>query len=226
MFNSLYWPIIKILGPGLVIIVIAKVMFDIVIPELAAKYRRDKKFKAGAKWRSDRDLLQWLRGMKPSEFEEYIATLFSKLGYKANAVGRSHDGGIDVEASKNGITNYIQCKKYITSQVPVGAVRDFYGALADRIANGKGYFITTNTFTLESETFAEGKPIELIDGNRLVEYIRIAEKNDFDVTPKITKTQQKNCPECSTGIMTEKRGRFGRFYGCSNYPKCRHTEHI
>jgi hypothetical protein len=27
----------------------------------------------------------------------------------------------------------------------------FYGAIADRIDGGKGYFITTNVFTLEAE---------------------------------------------------------------------------
>jgi len=55
-------------------------------------------------------------------------------------------------------------------------VRDFYGALADHLANGKGYFITTNKFTLEAERFAEDKPIELIDGFKLIKYIRLAEK--------------------------------------------------
>jgi len=32
------------------------------------------------------------------------------------------------------------------------------------LAQAKGYFITTNKFTLEAERFAEDKPIELIDG--------------------------------------------------------------
>ena len=45
----------------------------------------------------------------------------------------------------------------------VGDVRNFYGALADHLTNGKGYFITTNKFTLEAEKFADDKPIELID---------------------------------------------------------------
>jgi len=117
-----------------------------------------------------------LRGMKPDEFEEYIADLFSKLGYKTEVTGGAYDEGIDVIAEKDGIKHYVQCKKFITQEVGVGAVRDFYGAIADRLANGKGYFITTNKFTLEAERFAEDKPIELIDGFRLIEYIRLAEK--------------------------------------------------
>ena len=29
------------------------------------------------------------------------------------------------------------------------------------------------------------------------------------------------CNVCKKGTMTERRGRFGTFYGCSNYPKCK-----
>lgn len=118
-----------------------------------------------------------LRYLKPAEFEDYIASLFSKLGYKTSVVGGSHDGGIDVVAEKDGIKHYIQCKKYFNAhQVSVGNVRDFYGAIADHLANGKGYFITTSKFTLEAEQFAEDKPIELIDGFQLLQYIASIKK--------------------------------------------------
>jgi len=72
-----------------------------------------------------------LRGLKPWEFEQYVADLFTKLGYRTNVVGGSYDKGIDVIAEKDGIKHYIQCKKYITSVVGVNEARDFYGALAD-----------------------------------------------------------------------------------------------
>jgi DNA topoisomerase-1 len=31
------------------------------------------------------------------------------------------------------------------------------------------------------------------------------------------------CPTCKEGFMVEKRGRFGLFYSCSNYPKCKNA---
>lgn len=176
-----------------------------------------RKFRKGEKWRSDRDLLQWLRGMKPSEFEDYIADLFSRLGYKAKAVGGSHDGGIDVVIEKDGVKSYIQCKKFITSEVTVGDIRDFYGALVDHIANGKAYFITTNKFTLEAEKFAEDKPIELIDGYKLIRYIKMAKKDKDEI-----KEAPQICPRCG-GSLVKRTGKFGEFYGCSNYPKCDYT---
>jgi hypothetical protein len=89
------------------------------------KRRIRRKFIKGGEWRSDNELLHWLREMKPWEFEEYIAYLFTQLGYKAKAVGKSHDGGIDVVIEKDGVESYIQCKKFITSSVTVSQVRDF-----------------------------------------------------------------------------------------------------
>jgi len=138
-------------------------------------WRRKARFRRVQGFLSNRELLLKLRNMHPTEFEEYVADLFSKLDYKTQTVGGSHDEGIDVIAEKDGIKHYIQCKKFITQTVRVGAVRDFYGAITDHLAKGKGYFITTNKFTLEAERFAEDKPIELIDGFRLIKYIRQAE---------------------------------------------------
>ena len=118
--------------------------------------------------------LSLLKSLSPDQFEDYISDLFEQLGYSTKSVGGAYDGGVDVIAQKNGVAYYIQCKKFITSQVPVSAVRDFYGAIVDKLSTGKGYFITTNFFTLEAEKFCEDKPIELIDGRKLMEYVRRA----------------------------------------------------
>jgi restriction system protein len=171
-----FWPILAIVGVVLVIRLILEIVPEL-ISRLIGKIKSKKRIAVTSKWLSDRELMWMLRGMNPSEFEDYVADLFSKLGYKIETTGGPYDEGVDVIAEKNGIKHYIQCKKYITSTVGVKEVRDFYGAIADHLANGKGYFITTNKFTLEAEKFAEDKPIELIDGNRLIEYIHLAEKS-------------------------------------------------
>ncbi len=128
-----------------------------------------------SQWHTDRDLLNYLKGIKPWEFEDYITQLYSKLGYKTERVGGGYDGGIDVIAEKNGIKYYIQCKKYITSTVGVKEIREFYGVLVGHTFQGKGIFITTNIFSSEAEYFAKDKPIELIDGQKLVRLIRQVE---------------------------------------------------
>lgn len=43
------------------------------------------------------------------------------------------------------------------------------------------------------------------------------------VTIQQGQTSGKVCPECGS-VMVLRHGKYGDFYGCSNYPKCRHTE--
>jgi restriction system protein len=193
-------------------ILFLRLFIDIWFPKIIKRWNNNRKFKNGEKYRSDDDLIRWLRGMTPDEFEEYIANLFNRLGYEAEKVGGSYDGGIDVIIKKDGETGYIQCKKFITREVPVGAVRDFYGAFIGKLATSKGYFISTNKFTLEAIKFAEDKPIELVDHFKLIKYINLANKNNI-------------CPQCGS-LLIEKNGKFGKFYGCSNYPKCDFTKNI
>lgn len=35
--------------------------------------------------------------------------------------------------------------------------------------------------------------------------------------------EMHDCPKCETGIMVERTGKYGKFYGCNNYPNCKHT---
>lgn len=44
-------------------------------------------------------------------------------------------------------------------------------------------------------------------------------KHDLDVI------EGRNCPECG-GALKIKHGRFGKFIGCGNYPKCKHIESL
>lgn len=43
-----------------------------------------------------------------------------------------------------------------------------------------------------------------------------------EITEKAT---EKKCPECGAPIL-ERLGKFGRFYACSKFPKCRYTESL
>jgi hypothetical protein len=211
ILRPLLWPFLLLA----VAILAIKYMFEIAIPKEINEIKNSIKFNKGEKWRNSRDKLIWLRGLTPKEFEDYIAELFNRLGYKAYAVGGPNDGGIDVIAEKDGKKHYIQCKKYFKSrEVSVGDVRDFYGALADKLSNSKAYFITTSKFTLPAEEFTGDKPIELVDGNKLLEYIKLVNpKGEEEIKSDI-------CPKCG-GILKKRDGKYGSFMGCSNYPSCR-----
>ncbi|QCI29091.1 AAA domain-containing protein [Caminibacter pacificus] len=59
----------------------------------------------------------------------------------------------------------------------------------------------------------------------LTEEIEINGKNFyFDKNEKyFIKEKTKTCPKCG-GKLILKTGRFGKFYGCENFPKCKYTE--
>ncbi|NTW26875.1 MAG: hypothetical protein HGA36_00965 [Candidatus Moranbacteria bacterium] len=177
----------------------------------------------------NKNTLEKIRMMTPSEFESFVCNLFDHLGYKTQRTGGPNDGGIDVIAEKNGIEHYIQCKKFITRQVSVGEMRDFYGAIVDKLANAKAFFITTNVFTLEAEKFAAGKPIELVDGKKIMEYIVLAGiKND--IPNKSSAETMEKCPLCNSTLIlrTARKGQNAgnSFYGCANYPRCKFAKNI
>jgi restriction system protein len=203
---SMMIPIVVVIGGGMLLSMIFTIVIDLL------------KKKSKIRWFLNKKTIEEIRYLTPYQFEEYISQLFRNMGYKTKTVGGRSDGGIDVEAEKDGLVSYIQCKKYINRKVPVGAVRDFYGAIADKVDSGKGYFITTNVFTLEAERFAEDKPIELIDRFKLIEYIK---SQDIE-TPKL---DYQKCPRCG-GALVKREGKYGEFMGCSNYPKCKYTEKI
>jgi HJR/Mrr/RecB family endonuclease len=106
-------------------------------------------------------------------FEEKCMKLLEKLGFVCRRTAITGDGGIDIIAVSNQTlfkgTYIVQCKNW---QNPVGepVVRDLYGVVAAEHAN-KGILITTSTFTQAAESFAQGKNIELIDGEQLEQLV-------------------------------------------------------
>lgn len=172
-------------------------------------------------------LLRHLKLLQPTEFEEIVAKLFSKLGYETRLNGGAGDGGIDIEMKKEGRRYVVQCKKFITQKVNPHDVRDFYGAMVGQQVDGKGFFVTTNIFTLDAEDFAKDKPIELIDGYKLATLIkeRGVDVPEAERSEKSMSVDFGKCPSCG-GELVERRSHQdnGSFIGCTNYPKCHFTK--
>jgi len=129
-----------------------------------------------SQWKTDKELERYLLGLEHWEFENFVADLFSKLGYKTQVRGGSYDEGIDVIAEKDGIKHYIQCKHYHGIIGP-DKIRDFYGAINAKYSNEIAFFVTTSYFSEEADRFTRGKNIELIDRAKLIKLIRETEKN-------------------------------------------------
>ncbi len=107
--------------------------------------------------------------MDGKEFEEFLAKLFNKMGYKTEVTKHSGDQGIDVIAEKNGTKLGIQAKCYS------GAVGN--SAIQEAVA-GKNYYkldkvlvITNSNFTNSAIELAKYNSVVLWDRNILKEKI-------------------------------------------------------
>lgn len=129
----------------------------------------------GDSWREE--VLGVLSSMPPGGFERFCQRLLRECGFEdVKVLGRSGDGGIDGVGilQVNALVSFkvlFQCKRYQGSVGP-SHVRDFRGAMQGRA--DKGIIITTGTFTADArrEAVRDGvPPIELVDGDKLVDMI-------------------------------------------------------
>lgn len=119
-----------------------------------------------------------LLNLKPDAFERLTQRLLRESGFtQVKVTGKTGDGGIDGMGivKLNGIISFhmlFQCKRY-TGTVSSGEIRDFRGAMQGRA--DKGLFITTGKFSISAIEEANrpgAAPIDLIDGEELVEKLR------------------------------------------------------
>lgn len=146
-------------------------------------------------------LLATMKSLPPGGFERLCQRLLRESGFEEVSVtGRSGDGGIDGHGVLQinpfvSFRVYFQCKRYDGS-VGAGVVRDFRGAMMGRA--DKGLILTTGTFTVEAkrEAIRDGvPPIELVDGERLIEMFEklelgLAPRTTYDLDPEFFKPFQ------------------------------------
>jgi restriction system protein len=136
------------------------------------------------------EMLSQLQALTPPAFERFCADLLKHLGFeRVEVTGGTGDKGIDGEGYlpiSPLVTTKIafQCKRY-SGAVSAKEIRGFQGAIG---AVEKGIFFTTGYFTDSAREAARSpgcKPVELIDGDRLLELI---ETHEFGLRP--TKTYE------------------------------------
>lgn len=111
-----------------------------------------------------------------ASFEDLVARILRAKGFTTQVTQPTSDGGVDVIAQREEPLlrgkYVVQCKNW-RNPVGVGAVRDLYGVVTHERAS-KGILITTSSFTQAAVEFANGKPLELIDGEQWNELLREA----------------------------------------------------
>jgi hypothetical protein len=120
-------------------------------------------------WQSDAAEPLDLLSLAPVPFEHLIRDLLTAMGYP-EVISSPSDYGADFEVrdTKGFIpsTLVVQAKRY-RNAVNVELVRNIFGVMVHHNANG-AIIVTTSWFQPSATAFAEGKPITLIDGAKLV----------------------------------------------------------
>jgi len=175
--------------------------------------------------------LDSLQSMSWREFETLVGEAYRRLGYFVEEHGGGgKDGGIDLILSKEGRKELVQCKQWKTRQVKVSVVREMWGLLQHHGADAVK-IVCVGTFTADAEEFAQGKAIELINGERLLDLVRSVQspartvRTEPSFTPEPPTTTSPACPRCAAPMLMRSNRKTGEsFWGCSKYPECRGTK--
>jgi restriction system protein len=167
--------------------------------------------------------LEWRR------FEQLCAAYFETLGFTTRIAPSAAGGGVDIHLIEEGSDRtsiVVHGKAWDAYRIGIKAARELRSAMAS--ANvGEGVLVTSGRFTQEAIDFAGKEGIQLIDGADLLARIaalvpekalallKFATQGDF-LTP--------TCPSCSIKMISRQSTKEGRrFWGCRNYPRCKHT---
>lgn len=188
-----------------------------------------------------------IASMSWREFEALVGEFFRRQGYSVvQQGGAGPDGGVDVLLQKGSDRYLVQCKHWRALRVGVQPVRELYGVMAARRVAG-GFVVTSGEFTEEARRFAEGREIQLIEGNALQRGVRAQAAPASRATgnrPMLIRPEElapvaepaarstPNCPLCSAPMVL-RQARNGaapgkQFWGCSSYAqtKCRGTREL
>ena len=141
----------------------------------------------------------------------------------------------------------LQCKRYTENNVGRPAMQMLYGNICDfqnrhPALKVSGLLATTSSITNEANDWIKGKPIEVLDINGILDMLGNAIKRDaglletflsespnpntyyqpVDLDKNKAKESKTSCPKCGS-FLEIRNGRYGLYYGCSAYPKCRYT---
>jgi restriction system protein len=184
-----------------------------------------------------KDPTQLRSGMSWREFERVVADAFTRSGYEVRERGGAQaDGGVDIVLYRDGRRYLVQCKQWRSKKVHVATVRELLGVVSASGADG-GFVVSAGEFTRSAVALAAGRPVVLIDNDRLVQMMRTplvaAASIDWESTmPRATSSRvgAPTCPQCDSR-MVKRVAKTGRgagepFWGCPRYPGCRGTRGI
>jgi restriction system protein len=170
-----------------------------------------------------------LRNTPWKQFEFLVAEAYRRQGYLVEySLGRGADGGVDLILRRDGRTSLVQCKQWKVSSVGAPVIREIFGLLTAKKAD-EAVIVTSGNFTRDAQSFAEGKPIRLVDGPQLLSLVQSVQTrptdNETETVEAPAQAAVPACPQCGKVMVlrTARRGANAgnQFWGCSAYPGCK-----
>lgn len=165
-----------------------------------------------------------IRAMDWASFEILVGEAFRRCGYSVEETGQGGaDGGVDLILKKPSELVLVQCKRW-KQNVGAPVVREMYGLLGHMQAT-RVKIVSAAKFSKDALAFAEGKPIDLIGGEDLLQLVRSVQSNAQ--LPASPTGSHPTCPLCHgpMAIKTSTKA-FRQFYGCQRFPACRGSRPI
>lgn len=169
-----------------------------------------------------------LKAVSWRQLENLAAEAYRQQGHTVvERGGSTADGGVDVEVfTASGESWLVQCKHWKSSRVGVKTVREMLGVLAKQGAD-KAIIITSGRFTPDAIAFAEGQPVELVNGNQFSKML-VVHDSPIDVPSTPADTHARSCPRCGARLVSRvaRRGKHQgqSFWGCKTFPRCSYID--
>jgi restriction system protein len=176
--------------------------------------------------------MQDIRSLPPREFERLVGAAYEQQGYRVDYAIEGKDGGIDLIMRRGAETVLVQCKNWYRGWTGVPEVRELYGVLTAEHAS-RGVFVTSGVFSDEAIAFARAKPLDLIDGEALLDMIETVQDSvrpfangaqKAESPPTSGLNHEKLCPICGSPTIrkTARRGENAgtSFWSCGRFPDC------
>ena len=183
----------------------------------------------------DSDLL---KNLDLKIFNKLCTSFFDQMGFRASRAVASEDperSDISILYSKNNDKPFsiFQCS-IIPGNTPAESIKKFKNAMLGAHLNS-GYFLTTTEFSEIAKDFAKENTINLIDGEKLIEWVNNMPKASQNLLVEIamTKGEEKEshktdahyCPKCSTKmelkVSSEGKYKTGKYWECPSL-ECGH----
>ena len=150
-----------------------------------------------------------IRSLTWRQFEDLLGEAYRRQGYSVvenSSLGA--DGGVDLTIRRVGATYLVQCKQWRTYKVGMKVIREMFGLMAAHRAAG-AIIVASGSFTQEARDFAFGKPIELVNGDRLVQIISGVQSRPMTTVPQ-PPAATRSCPKCGSELVLREAKRGAR----------------